>query len=57
MYKQEFGYEALTEIMKKYDLAKLKYVAGEAKPSYVITEEEIMIYLKKKTLYYHFKIS
>ena len=40
MYKQEFGYEALTEIIKKYDLARLKYVAGEAKPCYVITEEE-----------------
>ncbi len=41
MYKQEFGYEALTEIIKKYDLAQLKYVTGEAKPTYVITEEEI----------------
>ena len=41
MYKQEFGYEALSEIIKKYDLARLKYVNGETKPSYVITEEEI----------------
>ena len=41
MYKQEFGYEALTQIIKKYDLAKLKYISGETKPSYVITEEEI----------------
>ena len=41
MYKQEFGYEALGEIIKKYDLARLKYVLGETKPSYVITEEEI----------------
>jgi len=41
MYKQEFGYEALPEIIKKYDLARLKYVNGETKPSYVITEEEI----------------
>lgn len=41
MYKKEFGYEALTELIKKYDLASLKYIAGEAKPSYVITEEEI----------------
>ena len=40
-YKKEFGYEALTEMIKKYKLAELKYVAGEAKPSYVITEEEI----------------
>ena len=41
MYKMEFGYEALTEIIKKYNLAELKYVAGESKPSYVITSEEI----------------
>ena len=41
MYKQEFGYEALGEIIKKYDLAKLKYVSGETKPCYVITDEEI----------------
>ena len=41
MYKMEFGYEALTEIIKKYDLAELKYVEGESKPSYVITSEEI----------------
>ena len=41
MYKKEFGYEALTEIIKKYDLAKLKYVAGETKPCYVITPDEI----------------
>ena len=41
MYKQEFGYEALSEIIKKYDLDRLKYVDGETKPSYVITEEEI----------------
>lgn len=41
IYKQEFGYEALTEIIKKYDLARLKYISGETKPSYVITEEEI----------------
>ena len=36
-YKLEFGYEALTEIIRKYELDKLKYVAGESKPSYVIT--------------------
>ena len=41
MYKKEFGYEALTELIKKYDLATLKYIAGEAKPCYVITSEEI----------------
>ena len=41
MYKMEFGYEALTQMIKKYNLAELKYVAGESKPSYVITPEEI----------------
>ena len=41
MYKSEFGYEALSEIIKKYNLDDLKYVAGESKPSYVITSEEI----------------
>ncbi len=41
MYKSEFGYEALTEIIKKYNLADLKYIAGDSKPSYVITPEEI----------------
>ena len=40
-YKKTFGYEALTELIKKYDLARLKYVEGETKPSYVITSEEI----------------
>ena len=41
IYKQDFGYEALTELIKKYNLATLKYVDGETKPSYVITEDEI----------------
>ncbi len=41
MYKKDFAYEALTQIIKKYNLATLKYVAGEAKPCYVITKEEI----------------
>ena len=41
MYKQEFAYEAFAEIIKKYDLDRLKYVNGETKPAYVITEQEI----------------
>ena len=40
-YKKELGYEALTELIKKYNLAELKYIQGETKPCYVITEEEI----------------
>jgi len=48
-YKKEFAYEALTELIKKYDLAVLKYTAGETKPSYVITEDEINeIYEREK---------
>jgi len=50
MYKKEFGYEALTEIIKKYDLAVLKYIAGESKPSYVITPEEISDIYEKENL-------
>ena len=41
VYKKEYQYEALTQLIKKYDLAKLKYLSGETKPSYVITDEEI----------------
>ena len=40
-YKKEFGYEALTQLIKRYNLATLKYVQGETKPSYVITDDEI----------------
>ena len=40
-YKKTFAYEALTEMIKKYNLAVLKYVEGESKPCYVITEDEI----------------
>ena len=41
VYKKEYAYEALSEIIKKYDLATLKYLEGEAKPCYVITDDEI----------------
>ena len=41
MYQKEFAYEALTQLIKKYNLADLKFIQGEAKPSYVITREEI----------------
>ena len=40
-YKKSFGYEALNELIKNYDLAELKYVDGSSKPSYVITEDDI----------------
>ena len=41
VYIKEFGYEALTEFIKKYNLAELKYLEGETKPSYVISGSEI----------------
>ena len=59
VYKKEFGFEALTELIKKYNLAALKYVAGETKPSYVITSDEINdIYEKENILLdFHDKLS
>ena len=50
VYKKEYGYEALTEIIKKYNLATLKYLQGETKPCYVITEEEIEEIYEKENL-------
>ncbi len=50
IYKKEFGYEALTQLIKRYNLAVLKYIAGEAKPSYVITGEEIREIYEKEQL-------
>jgi len=49
-YKKTFSYEALTELIKKYNLAALKYVAGETKPCYVITSEEIDEIYEKENL-------
>ena len=40
-YKNEFGNEALTNIINKYNLADLRYIKGNEKPCYVITEEDI----------------
>ena len=50
VYKKEFGYEALTELIKKYNLAVLKYLEGETKPSYVITGQEIEDIYEKENL-------
>ncbi len=49
-YQKEFGYEALTQMIKKYNLATLKYIQGEAKPSYVITKEEINDIYEKENI-------
>ena len=49
IYKKEFGYEALGELIRKYKLDEFKYIQGETKPCYVITEDEINdIYEKEK---------
>ena len=55
MYKKEFGYEALTELIKRYNVATLKYLQGESKPSYVITEDEISDIYEKEKLVLSFK--
>ena len=55
MYKKEFGCEALTELIKRYNLATLKYLQGESKPSYVITEDEISDIYEKEKLVLSFK--
>ena len=49
-YKKNFAYEALTEMIKKYNLADLKYIAGATKPCYVITEAEISDIYEKEDL-------
>ncbi len=49
-YKKDFGYEALTELIKKYNLAELKYLEGETKPSYVITAHEIEEIYEKENI-------
>ena len=50
VFKKEFGYEALSEMIKKYNLEVLKYVEGEAKPCYVITEQEINDIYEKENI-------
>ena len=55
MYKKEFGYEALTELIKRYNLATLKYLQGETKPSYVITAEEISEIFEKEKIMLNFR--
>ena len=50
VYKKEFGYEALSELIKKYKLDEFKYIQGESKPCYVITEEEIDSIFEKENI-------
>jgi len=49
-YKKEFGYEALSELIKKYNLDVLKYIQGETKPCYVITDDEINDIFEKEAI-------
>ena len=49
-YKKEFGYEALTQLIKRYNLATLKYLQGETKPCYVITDDEISEIFEKENI-------
>ena len=55
MYKKEFGYEALTELIKRYNLETLKYIQCESKPYYIITEDEISDIYEKEKLVLSFK--
>ena len=55
MYKKEFGYEALTQLIKRYNLASLKYVQGETKPCYVITDDEISEIFEKEQIVLSFQ--
>ncbi len=49
-YKKSFGYEALTEFIKKYNLADLKYIEGDTRPTHVITDDEIEQIYEKENL-------
>lgn len=50
IYKKEFGYEALSELIRKYKLDEFKYIQGETKPCYVITEDEINEIFEKENI-------
>ena len=55
VYKKEFGYEALTQLIKRYNLATLKYIQGETKPCYVITDDEIDEIFEKEQIVLSFQ--
>ncbi len=54
IYKKDYGYEALTQLINKYNLADLKYVEGETKPSYVIMPKEIEDIYEKENIQLNF---
>ena len=55
MYKQQYGYNALSELITKYHLDDLKTVYGASTPSYVITSEEIDDIFEKEYDYLSFE--
>ncbi len=55
MYKQQYGYDALGELIKKYKLDELKMIYGSKIPSYVITPEEIDSIFEKEYDYLSFE--
>ncbi len=55
MYKQQYGYNALSELITKYHLDDLKTVYGASTPSYVITSEEIDEIFEKEYDYLSFE--
>ena len=55
MYKQQYGYDALGELIKKYKLDEQKLVYGSTQPSYVITPEEISEIFEKEYDYLSFE--
>ena len=55
IFKQQFGYDALGEIIKKYHLDELKCVYGSTIPSYTITPEEIDDIFEKEYDYLSFE--
>ncbi|MBQ8299137.1 MAG: pilus assembly protein CpaF [Clostridia bacterium] len=55
IFKQQFGYDALGEMIKKYHLDEQKCVYGSTIPSYVITPEEIDDIFEKEYDYLSFE--
>ena len=55
MFKQEYGYNALGEMINKYKLDQLKCVYGSTIPAYVITPEEIDEIFDKEYEYLSFE--
>ena len=55
MYKQQYGYNALSELIERYHLDELKKVYGSSIPSYVITSEEIDEIFEKEYEYLSFE--